>query len=504
MSKIGTRLGLQDRLRSEIGQLPRGRRVATPLLHVTPTLMANARATLRSVADSSGLEVPAGEVSSRSGVERRTNRRVTPTDLRNTLVARYRHGESVSLIDLSIGGAQFETPRLVRPDADVVLEIVDSRTREVSEVVAHVLRANVSGLTDGITYRAACAFKRPLSHPTLLVPAAAPARASGPHDLKLDLELKAIFDAHFKRSRAAYAVGRPDPSSLLEALVRLRTAAECRPDPTDRQLGVLLAAMIPALQRREPTDAVVRKLHNQLAGQLPLRALRTNTAAKALAQDCESITLNLCADANRAPLAITAEFPAGFGLDASQFRLLKLSAYLVGLIESWNSLSVPAAPTASMLREPEEATGLPVAAETDARPGSLPHGWHRVVVRYTDGRLLHGFSNDFHPSHACFQFSPSVGCPAGERLMVPIARLKAVFFVKDLQGDQNRVDAQMFDHAPRGRKVQLTFRDGEVMTGSTLGYKPNEQGFFVVPADSRGNNLRAYVVTAAIRHIRII
>jgi hypothetical protein len=464
--------------------------------------MANARATLHSVADSSGLEVPAGEAS-RSGVERRTNRRFTPTDLRNTLVARYLHGESVSLVDLSIGGAQFETPRLVRPDADLVLEIVDSRTREVSEVVARVLRANVSALTDGITYRAACAFKRPLSHPTLLVPAA-PARASGPHDPKVDLELKAIFWAHVTRSPAAYTSGRPDPSSLLEALVRLRTAAECRPDPTDRQLGVLLAAVIPALQRREPTDAVVRKLHHQLAGQLPLRALRRNPAGMALLKDCESITLNLCADANRAPLAITAEFPAGFGLDASQFRLLKWSAYLVGLIESWNSLSVTAAPTASMVREPEEATGLPVAEETDARPGSLPQGWHRVVVRYADGQLLHGFSNDFQPSRGCFQFSPSVGCPAGERLTVPIARLKAIFFVKDLHGDQNRVDAQMFDHAPRGRKVQVTFNDGEVMTGSTLGYKPNEQGFFVVPANSRGNNVRAYVVTAAIRHIRII
>jgi len=42
------------------------------------------------------------------------------------------------------------------------------------------------------------------------------------------------------------------------------------------------------------------------------------------------------------------------------------------------------------------------------------------------------------------------------------------------------------------------------MMGSTLGYKPNEQGFFVVPANKRGNNVRAYVVTAAIRHIRII
>ena len=464
--------------------------------------MPSARVTLHPPVDSSGSEVPSANVSTRKGVERRTDRRLTPTDLRNNLVARYRHGESVSLVDLSIGGAQFETPRVMRPDADVVLEIVDSRTREVSEVVAHILRANVSGLTDGITYRAACAFKRPLSHPTLLVPA--PARTTAPDHLKFDVELKAIFEAHFKPSRAAYVVGRRDPSSLLDALARLRTAAEGRPDPTDRQLGVLLAATISALQRREPTDAIVRKLHDQLAGQLPLRALRTNAAGKALLQDCESITLNLCADANPAPLAVTAEFPAGFGLDASQFRLLKLSAYLVGLVDSWNRHPVADAPTASTSREADAASRGSVSGNTDVRQVALPTGWHRVVLRYVDGQLLHGFSNDFHPSRGCFQFSPTVGCPAAERLVVPIARLKAVFFVKDLRGDQNRVDVQTFDHEPRGRKVQVTFRDGEVMTGSTLGYKPNEQGFFVVPANKRGNNVRAYVVTAAIRHIRII
>src|SRR5499427_1845043 len=325
--------------------------------------MPHARATSHPPVDPSGSEAPSGNVSTRKGVERRTDRRLTPTDLRNSLVARYRHGESVSLVDLSIGGAQFETPRLVRPDADVVLQFVDSRTREVSEVVAHILRADVSALTDGITYRAACAFKRPLSHPTLLVPAAAPARVMAPDHLKLDLELKAIFEAHFKPSRAAYAVGRRDPSSLLDALMRLRTAAESRPDPTDRQLGLLLAAMIPALQRREPTDAIVRKLHDQLAGQLPLRALRTNAAGKPLVQDCESITLNVGADASPAPLAITAEFPAGFGLDASQFRLLKLSAYLVGLVDSWNRHP---APTASTSREPEAALRVSASAEGDA------------------------------------------------------------------------------------------------------------------------------------------
>ena len=93
---------------------------------------------------------------------------------------------------------------------------------------------------------------------------------------------------------------------------------------------------------------------------------------------------------------------------------------------------------------------------------------------------------------------------ANERLLVPIARLKAVFFVKTLQGDPDRVDANTFDHNPRARKVEVTFRDGEVMVGSTLNYKPNGHGFFLQPASSRSNNVRIYVVTPAVRHMRFM
>src|SRR5262249_35244214 len=134
----------------------------------------------------------------------------------------------------------------------------------------------------------------------------------------------------------------------------------------------------------------------------------------------------------------------------------------------------------------------------------LPHGWSRIVLRYTDGTLLRGYSNDFSPDRAWLQLSPKAGSLADDRILVPIAHLKALFFVKDLQGDRNRVDDHTFDRAPSGRKVQVTFRDGEVMTGSTLSYKPNGQGFFVTPAASGSNNIRAYVVTAAIRHIRFL
>jgi hypothetical protein len=127
-----------------------------------------------------------------------------------------------------------------------------------------------------------------------------------------------------------------------------------------------------------------------------------------------------------------------------------------------------------------------------------------MVVRYVDGQLLRGYSNDFHPDRAHLHLSPTINCAAVERLLIPVPRLKAVFFVKDLHGDPDRTDGNTFDHNPRARKVEVTFRDGEVMRGSTMNYKANGQGFFLQPANSQGNNIRIYVVTPAIRHMRFV
>jgi hypothetical protein len=169
----------------------------------------------------------------------------------------------------------------------------------------------------------------------------------------------------------------------------------------------------------------------------------------------------------------------------------------MGLAESW----VPAPPECAGTMPVSDAP-IPDARQEEAQ--DLPAGWQRVVVRFVDGKLLRGYSNNFHPDAAHLHLSPDVNCAAGERLFVPIARLKAVFFVRDLAGNAEHVDSNVFDHTPRARKVEVTFRDDEVMAGSTLNYKPHGQGFYLMPASSRGNNLRVYVVLAAVRHLRFL
>lgn len=50
----------------------------------------------------------------------------------------------------------------------------------------------------------------------------------------------------------------------------------------------------------------------------------------------------------------------------------------------------------------------------------------------------------------------------------------------------------------------MTFKDGEVLVGLTLGYDPNRLGFFVIPVDTQSNNLRVFVVSSAMSKFRFL
>jgi hypothetical protein len=398
-----------------------------------------------------------------------------------------KYGEAVTLVDVSAGGALLETAGALRPDSDLVLELTGPRGREMVPVISRVIRCHVSAVRGGsMRYRGACAFKHPLDHPAL--PAMAPPllQTAPGNFLKPEFALKTIVEGYRHRTDSRSSGMWRNTAALLDALDGLKAAAERRTDPIDRRVGDLLAAIVPALKRNAPAEDVMREVHDELRRLIPTLTIHANDQRPTASTEHELITLNVWSEPSA---SITAELPAGFDLDESQFRLLKTGAYLMGLAERWSPEPVKPAP--------------PVAAEEPA-PCKLPPGWQRVVVRYLDGKLLRGYSNDFHPDRPHLHLSPSATSVAAERLLVPIGRLKAVFFVRDLEGNAQHVDSNEFDHAPRARKVEVTFRDGEVMVGSTMNYKPQGQGFFLTPASSRGNNLRVYVVTPALRHMRFV
>ena len=76
-----------------------------------------------------------------------------------------------------------------------------------------------------------------------------------------------------------------------------------------------------------------------------------------------------------------------------------------------------------------------------------------------------------------------------------VARLKAVFFVRDFNGNPGHKEQKTSAGTGQGRRVEITFADGEVIIGTTLNYRPDGQGFFVSPSDTAANNTRIFVVS---------
>jgi hypothetical protein len=78
--------------------------------------------------------------------------------------------------------------------------------------------------------------------------------------------------------------------------------------------------------------------------------------------------------------------------------------------------------------------------------------------------------------------------------------------VRDFDGDPFYNERKEFAEGerPPGRKVKVTFQDGEMLIGSTLGYDPHRQGFFFTPADPKSNNVKVFAFRAAVRSVRFL
>jgi hypothetical protein len=126
---------------------------------------------------------------------------------------------------------------------------------------------------------------------------------------------------------------------------------------------------------------------------------------------------------------------------------------------------------------------------------------NRIVARYRDGRVVKGTTNDFLPTRPGFHLIPAAGGPTD---VVLVGDLKALFFVRDLTGNKDYDEKKTFERPAVGRKVQVTFTDGEVLVGTTQAYQPDRVGFFMVPVDPLSNNERIFVVKAATKDVKLL
>jgi hypothetical protein len=126
-----------------------------------------------------------------------------------------------------------------------------------------------------------------------------------------------------------------------------------------------------------------------------------------------------------------------------------------------------------------------------------------IVARLADGRTVKGRSLDVA------QNRPTCHVRTAEGAMVEVALkdLKALFFVKSLDGDSARVDSDAIakdDPRLRGAHlVEIKFHDGERVVGLAMRYPPNQPYFFLVPVDSASNNLRILINAAEVATVQL-
>lgn len=128
---------------------------------------------------------------------------------------------------------------------------------------------------------------------------------------------------------------------------------------------------------------------------------------------------------------------------------------------------------------------------------------NRAVVAFLDGRRLKGYLFNFSAvkeSFRLFSDGPAGQQPGSDILMKD---LKAIFFVKDFSGDPDYTESPGPDAPKHGRKVVVTFRDDEELSGATEAYNPQKLGFFMFPNDENGNNLRVFVVNRNVRQVKM-
>jgi len=161
---------------------------------------------------------------------------------------------------------------------------------------------------------------------------------------------------------------------------------------------------------------------------------------------------------------------------------------------------------------------LPKPPGKQRPPGIVPHAGlersreetevmaeiNHVVAHFNDGSLLKGSTEDFSANRPAFHMHEA---GSNNTVVIQVRKLKAVFFVRDLNGNPDRRDIPGFIHGPgetnQGKKIAVRFRDKEIIFGYTLSYSRERSGFFLTPADPGSNNLRVYILTAATVEVKM-
>jgi len=271
--------------------------------------------------------------------------------------------------------------------------------------------------------------------------------------------------------------------------------------PFINEMGRLLRLLTASVENAADPAALVPEIVTRLHRTVPSLMVRIVDAGHASQIRSEAVYFRVPGEGPAASDCLVIEFPGDCQLEAWHLQLLEAGAQLIGVSRN---LASSREPSTSIEVAPEPSQQRPERADVQQRlERPEVRGWNKLVVRYLDGRLLKGYGRDFQPTRGSLDLWNEPDTNPESRMTIPFAHLKAVFFVHDFIGNPaHSAAADAEDPSARGRRITITFVDGEVLRGTTLGYSQNASGFFLFPLDATTNNTKIFVLAGAIRHMQ--
>ncbi len=118
---------------------------------------------------------------------------------------------------------------------------------------------------------------------------------------------------------------------------------------------------------------------------------------------------------------------------------------------------------------------------------------NKLILRMQDGSMIKCSTRI--PFSAAYK-KVTVIDEKGAVHKIPLSSIKAIFFVKDFEGNSKyKAGSDFNEGSPKaGKSVSVKFHDGEVIRGKAINISDEKDGFFLYPADPLDNNEKVFIV----------
>jgi hypothetical protein len=129
----------------------------------------------------------------------------------------------------------------------------------------------------------------------------------------------------------------------------------------------------------------------------------------------------------------------------------------------------------------------------------------KIILKLQNGEEKTGEVMLFNINQPTFQMQTDRGDGTKETLTIRMETVKAVLFLKKDESGGTRLRTETIDNSKYAGtmafRLVVEFQDGEVISGSTLKYSPNDKSFFLIPINPADISERIYVNAQAAKNV---